>query len=139
MTIIVNVHFFYQTSDFEDVVYTSKLFDKVVETYPDTIKCHSQNKPITEAFRPHSDALDTPEEPIREGLFVTLSSGYKSKEVLYNLYAFCEDFYFLAEYLSLWIAEHFKLLLKVQSFSKGHQKLMKKSSRKKISSYSVAS
>ena len=64
-------------------MYSSKLFDKVVETYPDTIKCHSQNKPITEAFRPHSDALDTPEEPIHEGLFVTLSSGYKSKKVLY--------------------------------------------------------
>ena len=109
--IIVNVHFFHQTSDFEDVVYSSKLFDKVVETYPDTIKCHSQNKPITEAFRPHSDALDTPEEPIHEGLFVTLSSGYKSKEVLYNLYAFCEDFYFLAEYLSLWTVEHVQFLL----------------------------
>ena len=101
---------FYQTSDFEDVVYSSKLFDKVVETYPDTIKCHSQNKPITEAFRPHSDALDTPEEPIHEGLFVTLSSGYKSKEVLHNLYAFSEGFYFLADYLSLWILEHFQFL-----------------------------
>ena len=111
VTIIVNVHFFHQTSDFEDVVYSSKLFDKVVETYPDTIKCHSQNKPITEAFRPHSDALDTPEEPIHEGLFVTLSSGYKSKEVLYNLYAFSEGFYFLADYLSLWILEHFQFLL----------------------------
>ena len=111
VTIIVNVHFFHQTSDFEDVVYSSKLFDKVVETYPDTIKCHSQNKPITEAFRPHSDALDTPEEPIREGLFVTLSSGYKSKEVLYNLYVFCEGFYFLAEYLSLCKVEHFQFLL----------------------------
>lgn len=91
-------------------MYTSKLFDKVVETYPDTIKCHSQNKPITEAYRPHSDALDTPAEPIHEGIFVTLSNGYKSKEVLYDLYAFCEDLYFLAEYLSLLIAEHFEFL-----------------------------
>ena len=52
--------------------------------------------PVTIKFwTTHSDALVTPEEPIHEGLFVTLSSGYKSKEVLYNLYAFCEDFYFL--------------------------------------------
>ena len=65
---------------FEDIVYNTKIFDKLVESYPETIQCQSQNKPITEAFQPHSNAWDTPKETRPEDSFVTLASGYKSKE-----------------------------------------------------------
>ena len=72
------MHFF-QPSLFEDMVYVSKAFDKLVQLYPETIKCQSQNKPITEVFSPKSDAWDTPREIRPEESVVTLASGYKSK------------------------------------------------------------
>ena len=71
--------FFFQPSLFEDMVYVSKAFDELVESYPETIKCQSQNKPITEVFSPKSDAWDTPREIRPEDSVVTLASGYKSK------------------------------------------------------------
>lgn len=71
--------FFFQPNAFEDMVYASKAFDKLVQTYPETIKCQSQNKPITEVFSPKSDAWDTPREIQPEDSVVTLASGYKSK------------------------------------------------------------
>jgi len=61
------------------MVYVSKAFDKLVESYPETIKCQSQNKPIKEVFSPKSDAWDTPREIRPEDSVVTLASGYKSK------------------------------------------------------------
>ncbi|XP_078360551.1 uncharacterized protein LOC144644870 isoform X4 [Oculina patagonica] len=64
-------------SVFEDMVYATKAFDKLVQTYPETIKCQSQNKPITEVFSPKSDAWDTPREIRPEDAVVTLASGYK--------------------------------------------------------------
>jgi len=64
---------------FEDMEYVSKAFDKLVESYPETIECHSQNKPITDVFTPKSDAWDTPREIRPEDSVVTLASGYKSK------------------------------------------------------------
>ena len=71
--------FFFQPSLFEDMVYVSKAFDELVESYPETINCQSQNKPITEVFSPKSDAWDTPREIQPEDSVVTLASGYKSK------------------------------------------------------------
>lgn len=76
---MATVHFIFQPSLFEDMVYVSKVFDELVESYPETIKCESQNKPITEVFRPKSDAWDTPREIRPEDGVVTLASGYKSK------------------------------------------------------------
>ena len=61
------------------MVYVSKAFDKLVESYPETIKCQSQNKPIKEVFSPKSDAWDTPREMQPKDSVVTLASGYKSK------------------------------------------------------------
>ena len=61
------------------MVYVSKAFDELVESYPETIKCQSQNKPITEVFSPKPDAWDTPREIRPEDSVVTLASGYKSK------------------------------------------------------------
>lgn len=72
---------------FEDVVYTSKLFSKVVETYPETIKCQSQNKPITEAFRPNTDEWKIPKEDI----YVTLSNGYKVPKLGFGTAGLFED------------------------------------------------
>lgn len=66
------------------MVYVSKAFDKLVQSYPETIKCKSQNKPITEVFSPKSDAWDTPKEIQPEDRVVTLASGYKSK--LWNMF-----------------------------------------------------
>ncbi|XP_068743702.1 uncharacterized protein [Montipora capricornis] len=73
------------TSLFEDVVYSTKVFRKIVETYPETIKCQSQNKLITEAF--HPDDLGTPEED----MFVTLSSGYKMPKLGFGTAGLFED------------------------------------------------
>ncbi|XP_022799196.1 uncharacterized protein LOC111337205 isoform X2 [Stylophora pistillata] len=66
---------------FEDMVLATKAFNKLVETYPETIKCEAQNKPITKAFHPSSDAWDTPREIIAEEQFITLASGYKIPKV----------------------------------------------------------
>ena len=65
------------------MVLATKAFNKLVETYPETIKCEAQNKPITKAFHPSSDSWDTPREILAEEQVITLASGYKSKEVFF--------------------------------------------------------
>ena len=79
---------FFQQSGYEDMVYVSKAFDKLVQSYPETIQCKSQNKPITEVFSPKSDAWDTPKEIQPEDGIVTLASGYKSKLIKEHVLVF---------------------------------------------------
>ena len=70
------------------MVLATKAFNKLVETYPETIKCEAQNKPITKAFHPSSDSWDSPREILAEEQVITLASGYKSKEVVF----LCDSF-----------------------------------------------
>ena len=72
-------HHLLQPSVYEDVVQNTRKFEEYVRTFPETIECHKQNKPITEVYKPNPADWDTPGESIPEQKSTTLASGHKSK------------------------------------------------------------
>ena len=92
---------YFQQNVFEDMVLATKAFNKLVETYPETIKCEAQNKPITKAFHPSSYSWDSPREILPEEQVITLASGYKSKEVVFLCDSFINNVLSVYEYSSL--------------------------------------
>ena len=75
----------FQPDSYDDVIHATREFDKLIETYPETIECHSQNKPISEVFQLKENDWDTPKEAIAEQSYVTLNSGHKSKPACFYL------------------------------------------------------
>ena len=64
---------------YEDVTQVTKDFQETVKTYPETIECHSQNKPISDIFSPNSEEWDSHKNDNPDDMYTRLSSGYNSK------------------------------------------------------------